>query len=306
MPQCAFVTSNCSCTKSCLEREAWCAGTLQWCHVWGLGRFLFSQEVPDGQSVPFLEELALEIASALVDSEVDGYEVRFLWTGSLLLWSPDIRVITYIYLVLYICLYTKWCNYILYIHNVYMYIWFIVTLVYSRTHRSHYCPNLASFHFRTLEHGSLNLKLNSSLVTWCDPTKGQSIGKWPLFPGSFLMVGGTIKLRQIGSSFQQETKEMIPWNLFLLQNETVLGCSDYLRQSRRSHQKPDRFYVSIAAASRCESVAALNELLKRFGQALGISSSLGPGRRITFLRSVDVGHMKFLKKTELVIRLWCS
>lgn len=99
---------------------------------------------------------------------------------------------------------------------------------------------------------------------------------------------------------------MIPWNLFLLQKETVLGCSDYLRQSRRSHQKPDRFYVSIAAASRCESVAALNELLKRFGQALGISSSLGPVRRITFLRSVDVGHMKFLKKTELVIRRWCS
>lgn len=259
------------------------------------------------QSVPFLEELALEIASALVDSEVDGYEVWFLLTSSLLLWSPDIRVLRiFILSYIYICLYTKWCNYILYIHNVYMYIWFIVTLVYSRTHRSHYSPNLASFHFRTLEHGSLNLKLNSSLVTWCDPTKGQSIGKWPLFPGSFLRVGGTIKLRQIGSSFQQETKEMIPWNLFLLQKETVLGCSDYLRQSRRSHQKPDRFYVSIAAASRCESVAALNELLKRFGQALGISSSLGPGGRITFLRSVDVGHMKFLKKTELVIRRWCS
>jgi len=37
------------------------------------------------QTVPFLEELALEIASALVDSEVDGYEVWFLLTSSPLL-----------------------------------------------------------------------------------------------------------------------------------------------------------------------------------------------------------------------------
>ena len=71
--------------------------------VWADSCFL--RRFPTVNQFHFLRSWHWKIASALVDSEVDGYEVWFLLTSSLLLWSPDIRVLR-IFILSYIYVYT--------------------------------------------------------------------------------------------------------------------------------------------------------------------------------------------------------